>query len=195
MWKSLVLGAAALLTAASANAATATWSAGNGHSYEVVLFGNGPGLTWEQSRDAAAARSIGGQTGYLATFTTKDEWAFVTGALNSAKHDLFLGATDTDAEGIWKWVVGPEAGTLLSDGYTAWNRGEPHDHGRGGEDYLAGWSYGRNTGWNDMPGRHTAIKGYLVEYGSVAPVPLPAALPLALAAIGALAGLRRLRRG
>lgn len=194
MWKSLVLGVAALLTVASADAATATWSAGNGNTYEVVLFGNGPSLSWEQSRDAAAARSFGGQAGHLATFTTEDEWDFVTGALNSAKVDLFLGATDAEDEGIWKWVVGPDAGLLLSDGFTAWNRGEPNNYGRAGEDYLAGWSYGGNTRWNDMPGSHRAIKGFLVEYGSVAPVPLPAALPLALAGLGALAGLRRLRR-
>lgn len=193
MWKTLIFSLAALSAASGAHAVTATWDAGNGHSYEVVLFGDGPKLDWTQSRDAAAAREYNGQSGYLATFTTAAEWAFVAGALNAAMHDLFLGGSDAEAEGVWRWVTGPETGMLMGDGFTNWNPNEPNEHGSG-EDYLAGWSWGSNTGWNDMPGSHHAVKGYLVEYGAPAPVPLPAALPLALAGLGALAGLRRLRR-
>lgn len=198
MLKSFVAGAAALVslsaTTAVVQAETATWEMGNGHTYQVVLFDERGELTWQETRDAAAAMSFDGLTGHLATFTTEDEWNFVVDNLNEQALDLYLGGSDEAEPDVWRWVTGPEAGHLLDDGFTAWAAREPNNVG-GIEAYLAGWSFFQEELWNDLPASSNAARGYLVEYSvPSAPVPLPAGLPLILAGFGAFGALRQLRR-
>lgn len=114
----------------------------NGHSY---LLSNNT-VTWTQAQ--AEAKSLGGN---LVTINDQAEqnWIFSTfkGVDNWL---LWIGYTDQEAEGVWKWISG-EIST-----YTNWNSGEPNNAGTLGEDYAhiytPYYGYTYYTGrWNDIP--------------------------------------------
>lgn len=154
-----------------------------GHYYEYVPTS---GLTWTQARDAAAARSYQGETGYLVTVTTAGENAFVAA---KCEGDGWMGGTDQGHDKEWYWVTGPEAGSKFcqQNAYTSpyWGVGvaytvdgwyqyfannEPNDWKSGGngtadgENYLH--MYSANGSWNDYAVSNTSTLGYLVEYGT-----------------------------
>lgn len=166
--------------ATGAQAAPVQW-AGNGHWYEFI----GGSLDWFAARDAAEAMVHMGVSGYLATITTAEEQAFLDGLDPGTPNGAWLGGSDAAVEGDWRWVTGPEAGEAFT--YTNWSPGEPNNSGN--EDYVHGWF---NPNWNDVPS--TYLTGYVVEFSGTAAVPVPAALPLLVGALGGLALLRR-RRG
>jgi len=144
-----------------------------GHYYEFV---SAPGLCWEQARTAAAARTYQGMTGYLATITSEAEKTFLAGRQPGR---YWLGASDAEVEGEWRWKTGPEAGQLFwqgaangqAVGYSNWNAGEPNDfknqYRPQGEDYAE--FYGQSGLWNDLDncGTGARLAGYLVEYGGL----------------------------
>lgn len=140
------------------------WSStdgGNDHWYEVIVAGGG--VTWEQAVSLSAGKSYNGQQGYLLTIASQGEQDFII-SWTGTPVNLWLGATDSAQEGVWKWVTGPEAGQTL--GYTNWDTGEP---GSGG-DYLAirldGVWHATWDGFTD--------KSVIVEYGTgPGMVPLP----------------------
>ena len=137
----------------------------NGHYYEYV---SAPGMTWEAARAEAESRELFGLKGYLATVTSAEENAFITPKLGG---DGWMGASDAAIEGQWRWVTGPEAGTLFWTGtgsgssvdgnYENWGDGEPNNAGE--EDYAHFIS--SNGKWNDYAFDNGAIGGYIVEYG------------------------------
>ena len=193
----------------TANAAMAVWSTasgGNGHTYEIVI-GN---YDWTTARSLAEGSTIAGSTGYLATITSAEEQAFLD-ALFSPRtistlpdgqggtidfSSLWLGGSDADVEGVWRWVAGPESGQLISDYYENWDTAEPNDFPPG-EDYLAGWFRAdRGDVWNDLPSNANDfgqfVVGYIVEYDTNV-IPLPGAAWLLLGGLGAL-GFARSRR-
>ena len=165
------------------NATPVEWSladGGNGHYYELVL----DTLLWDEAKLEAENQTYLGQQGYLATITSPEEQEFLN-SLNPTNIDVWLGASDSESEGIWKWVVGPEAGQLLSETFENWAAGEPNNFQN--EDYLIGWwRDGTGQQWND--GANNRYRGYVVEFG---PVPIPAAVWLLGSGLIGLAGIRR----
>lgn len=145
-----------------------------GHYY---LYVPSIGITWTAARDAASASNYYGLKGYLATLLSADE-AKLSG--EQASGTGWIGGSDQETEGIWKWVTGPEAGTVMS--YTFWNNGEPNN--QGDEDYahITQPGVGIRGSWNDLSNTGDSNgnyqpKGYVVEYGGS-----PGELPLEIAA-------------
>lgn len=152
---------------------------GTGHYYEYVSASS---ITWTAAKNAAAARTLFGMTGYLVTITSQAENDFAMAKLGGAG---WIGATDEGAEGVWKWATGPEAGDQFWQGnwtgspvngrYNNWLSQplglEPNNGGFSNEHYAhflynpGGPEHGY---WNDWPNFNgTNIKGYVVEYGGL----------------------------
>ncbi len=157
------------LTAGGANYLPST-----GHYYEYVVQ---PNITWKQARAAAGAKQYYGLQGYLTTIIS-DEEARLVGELSPGVG--WIGGTDQESEGVWKWATGPEAGIIFWNGsvngsspnYAKWNNGEPNN--AGDEDYahITDNSVGIRGSWNDLPNTTATsgpyqAKGYLVEYGGM----------------------------
>ncbi|APZ45450.1 hypothetical protein BW723_03660 [Polaribacter reichenbachii] len=149
------------------------------HFYEFI---SQSGITWTDAKIAAENRTYYGRQGYLATLTNQIEANF---AGEQASGAGWIGGSDEETEGVWKWVTGPEAGTVFWNGqgngsspagefanwHTAGN--EPNDFG-GNEDYahITHPNLGVPGKWNDLPnisgvppGDNYYPQGYIVEYG------------------------------
>lgn len=140
----------------------------DGHYYDFV---SSYGIHWSTAKANAEAMRYYGLQGYLATITNANE-AKICGELSLGTG--WIGGSDAQTEGTWKWVTGPEAGKTFwfgrSDGSTAgadipyenWSGGEPNNIGD--EDYLH--VYNKRGTWNDYR-NDTPIDGYIIEYGGM----------------------------
>src|SRR5262249_22549308 len=84
-----------------------TSSGGNGHWYQLVTLN----LSWSDARVQAAAMG-----GYLATLTsaTENNWVEQNVLAGAGVGDnVWIGGADFTLSGEWRWVEGPEAGTLF----------------------------------------------------------------------------------
>lgn len=151
-----------------------------GHFYEFVPA---IGISWIAAKTAAEARPYFGiPRGYLATITSMEEANLIGKQTTGAG---WIGGSDAEIEGTWKWVTGPEAGTVFwigqGNGYVTppynfafWNTGEPNQYMGANEDYahITAPGVGIDGSWNDLTvtgntsGDYQA-KGYLVEYGGM----------------------------
>ena len=153
-----------------------------GHYYEYVPD---IGITWTLARTLAESLDYYGLPGYLATITSAEE-AQLSG--EQAEGAGWIGGSDAEEEGTWKWVTGPEAGTVfwigLANGFAPngefefWNTGEPNQ--AGDEDYahVTAPNIGIAGSWNDLSvtGEESGDyqpKGFIVEYGYEGPEEAP----------------------
>jgi len=142
---------------------------GTGHCYEFV-----PGQwTWTQAKALAESRSYKGSRGYLVTITSQGEQDFIVSNFTTTNWGGWIGASDAQEEGVWKWVTGPETGTVFWDngeeiGYNNFSSNQPNNEGQ--EDYAHLGYFEKDT-WNDIGNDTSRIRkehrvvGYYVEYG------------------------------
>ena len=119
----------------------------NGHKYMQFDVS----VSWSEAKEYC--ESLGG---YLATLTSAEEEAAVVNMVSkqSKKSGYYLGATDAEKEGNWKWITGEEWN------YSNWDTNQPSNDGNA-ENYLAIWNCKNNPSWNDK------AEGYYPTYGFI----------------------------
>jgi flagellin-like hook-associated protein FlgL len=144
------------------------YNSSNQHFYEVVSPSI---LNWTDAKLAAESKSLLGLHGYLATITSAEEQKFVFDSIKNPS-SMWIGASDRQQEEDWKWMTGPEAGTLffqsgspVNGQYSNWAQNQPDNAGFGfGEDYVQLFYEPLTGTWNDLPDLEN-MPAYLVEYG------------------------------
>lgn len=149
------------------------------------------GIFWTEARDSAASMDYYGLKGYLTTITSRSENDFIWSKIDGVG---WIGANDSAMEGTWKWVTGPEDGTVFWQGnyngvpvggqYSFWNSGEPNNVQKSwgvDEDYAhinsnpntiqKSWNDLPNEGDRDSPNGYYYPEGFIVEFGGMAGEP------------------------
>lgn len=178
----------------------------NGHSYYIYYSPMDPAnaewpflagvatndISWFEAK--AAAEAMGG---YLATITSEVEELFLqstnafAGSVKGEGIRAWIGLSDAEAEGIFKWVTGPELGQTLT--YSDWMGGEPNNTAPG-ENYVEwrNYPYGPGGGaWNDVPSDAWGVNTFMVE---VNPVPEPTTMLLFGTGLIGLSGVTRRKK-
>ncbi|WP_340154310.1 T9SS type B sorting domain-containing protein [uncultured Winogradskyella sp.] len=162
----------------SVNLGNANFLPSTGHYYFYVAATS---ITWTQARDAAASQDYFGLQGYLATITTEEE-SQLAGAQSAGAG--WIGGSDEEMEGTWKWMTGPEAGQVFWQGvsngnapngmFAFWNANEPNNFNQEHYAHITDPSIGTLGSWNDLGNTgDTNInspyhpQGYIVEFGGM----------------------------
>ncbi|XP_074486697.1 CD209 antigen-like protein C isoform X2 [Sebastes fasciatus] len=91
--------------------------------------------SWQKSRDYCQQKGAD-----LMIINSKEEQEFGS----QYKRNTWIGLTDRETEGIWKWVDGTALGTSY------WYTGEPNNNNND-EDCGVLWGFGKENNWNDVP--------------------------------------------
>ena len=106
---------------------------------KYILYDNVQNLSWHEAKIYCEQ-----QGGHLATLSTQSEYNAIKNMMQGTDFtQTFLGATDEENEGVWKWITGE------SWSYTNWNTNEPNNCD-GNENYLALNNSGLDFTWNDI---------------------------------------------
>jgi len=152
----------------------------NGHYYRLVQEGK----SFADAKASAASLTFDGTPtgtpGYLATITSAGENDFLFTIMGGSGQNAWIGGSDGETEGDWKWITGPEAGTSFYSGvysnggpvngeFNGWNESEPNqffgdDDGIMSEDYVEVYGDGK---WNDIPSEPGRLNYYVVEWGGM----------------------------
>ncbi|XP_030279430.1 CD209 antigen-like protein C [Sparus aurata] len=92
--------------------------------------------TWQRSRDYCLQRGAD-----LMIINSEEEQSFT----RQLKNNLWIGLTDTETDGTWKWVDG----TPLDTSY--WMDGEPNNYKQKEEDCVEVRLHAEENNWNDSP--------------------------------------------
>jgi gliding motility-associated-like protein len=153
----------------------ANYLVSTGHYYQYI---SNIGVTWNNARILAENSTYYGLQGYLATITSMDEVQITSIQASGAG---WIGGNDIAQNNVWRWVTGPENGTIFWNGlangnsptFAFWNTGEPNDAG-GNESYahVTAPGVGIPGSWNDLSNTGESAgpyqpKGYIVEYGGM----------------------------
>ena len=148
----------------------------DGHYYEFVPS---QAIPWTAAKAIAEGMNYVGLQGYLATITNAAE-AQLCGELSPGTG--WIGGSDAQNEGVWKWVTGPEEGTVFWNGgvngsapagmYSNWNNGEPNNSSNEDYAHITAPSIGFPGSWNDLPNNTAGqgvyeATGFVVEYGGM----------------------------
>ena len=136
----------------SGNLHNAVYNTDNGHYYRLV---DAPAIAWTDAKTAAENHIYYGLNGHLVTITSQAENDFVADMLSHDLRAVWMGLSDADNEGVYRWV------TNEPYNYTNWDPGEPDDFNHS-EDYIQFLEY--SDKWNDMSNYFTYGNGYIVEY-------------------------------
>ena len=139
----------------------------NGHFYEYVSNS----VKWTEAKAAASAKTYYGLQGYLCTVTSAAENNFILGIQDNTKNVLWLGGLDSETNGTWRWVTGPESGdqfstgaTAFNDSYVNWYTGQPSGNEYCLQFFTNQSVYTAGT-WNDR--QDATPTGYIIEYGGM----------------------------
>ena len=166
----------------------------NGHFYQYCATSG----SWTAAKAFAETQSYFGREGYLSTISEQsensfiailigqnswigcaDNYAIINSAVGYTKY-----ASQSNAEGKFHWVTGPEKGTQIRLGnavapavgtviagiYQNWSGSEPNDYPTSNTSTLSQEDYGHmysgtNGLWNDFP--NTMSIGSVIEYGGM----------------------------
>jgi hypothetical protein len=133
----------------------------DGHTYILVPQAK----NWQMAKRDAEARG-----GHLVVISSAAEQRFIEQLIDKAMKryllPVWIGFTDEEGEGAWKWVNGEPVS------YTNWQRGEPsNSNGITVENYCVIWHsnhgyLGAKKGeWNDVAGDDNLP--YIIEFDSI----------------------------
>ncbi|HBG7379663.1 TPA: DUF5011 domain-containing protein [Clostridioides difficile] len=126
----------------------------NGNYYQFI---EAKRINWKNAKLEAEKMEYKGLKGHLATIKSKHELDLFNSLTTKT---VWLGATDEEKEGQWKWVTGE----LVK--FTNWCSGEPNNFG-GTEHYMVSIKNSKGL-WNDTnnsPDPYwTDIEGFVVEF-------------------------------
>jgi hypothetical protein len=93
--------------------------------------------TFAHASTATAGLSVNSSPGHLVVITSEEECAFLS-AQSLTKG--FIGASDRAEEGVFRWITGPEIGSIVSQ--TFWNSAGPDNSATCGDcvEFKDKWS-------------------------------------------------------
>lgn len=106
--------------------------------------------TWKHAKEICESRG-----GHLAVINSSGENQALANLSSSLSNYVWIGGTDEDAEGNWRWINGD------SFSYTNWYEGEP-SNSDGVEHYMG--ILGSSGKWNDAANDNPYISGFICEY-------------------------------